>query len=388
MTPGVGYTKPVIRASETDRAFSCAGSLTVTRMVDPIDRDDGDEGTMLHWMIADRAIRELGATPPEGGLPPPAVPKGYKLPGNSLWIVSWAIRQIRRLIPDHWSLMVEVEMSHEFDRWINTGHADIIGISPDGTHSIGIDWKSVRVPVDPADNNWQVASYIVLQKKEWPTLVRCEFYIAQPRVVEEDGVERMSHVDVTDLGSLSTALDFAAEWSLDRPMELETGKQCRWCVGCSCPAIQAEQEFMEMTMTPEMLATIKRTPDDATLGDFVLIGRRLEAALKDATEMLHARLDVNPVVVAGGGEQISRKIQRGDYKIPDPTAFFTKLREVLPEESIPLVMTPSMTRIKDEIADKMAIPKTGKAEMTADSVFDAQLRPLVEQGEKRILVVT
>lgn len=344
---------------------------------------------MLHHMIADRAIRELGATPPEGGLPPPSVPKGYKLPANSLWIVNWGIRQIRRLIPDDWSLMVEVEMSWEFNRWINTGHADIIGISPDGTHSIGIDWKSVRVPVDPADNNWQVASYIVLQKKEWPSLVRCEFYIAQPRVVEEDGVERMSHVNVTDLDALIAALDFAAEQALDRPMDLETGKQCRWCVGCSCPAIQAEQEFMEMTMTPEMLATIKRTPDDATLGDFVLIGRRLDAALKDATEMLHSRLDEHPEgLTAGGGERITRKIQRGDYTVPDPTAFFIKLREVLPAESIPLVMTPSMGRIKDEIADKMAIPKTGKSEMTADSVFDAQLRPLVEQGVKRILVIT
>ncbi len=192
---------------------------------------------------------------------------------------------------------------------------------------------------------------------------------------------------ITAVDALVEAVDRAAMSSIRRAMELKTGKHCRWCIGCSCPAIQAEQEFMEMTMTPEMLATIKRTPDDATLGDFVLIGRRLHAALEDATNMLHDRLDKQSEIVAGGGEHISRKIQRGDYKIPDPTIFFTKLREVLPEESIPLVMTPSMTRIKDEIANKMAVPKSGNAEMTADSVFDAQLRPLVEQGVKRILVI-
>ncbi len=149
--------KPLIRSSEMDRVLSCNGSLTLTRMVDERDGDEGWEGTMLHWMIADRAIRELGATPPEGGLPPPDVPKGYKVPAFSLWIVDWALRHIREIIPADWSLMVEVEMEYEFGRWINRGHADIVALSPDGTKAKGADWKAVRVPVDPADNNDHVA---------------------------------------------------------------------------------------------------------------------------------------------------------------------------------------------------------------------------------------
>lgn len=381
-------TLPTIRSSESDRVILCPGSLTLTRIVHPIDRDDGDEGTMLHWMIADRAIRELGATPPEGGLLPPDVPAGYELPSNSLWIVGWAIRQLRYKIPDNWSLVVEVEMRWEFSRWINIGHADVIGISPDCTESIGLDWKSVRVPVDPADNNWQVASYVALQKLSWPILKKATFYIAQPRVSEEDGVERVSRVEVDNLEELIDAFDRAIVASLDRPMYLKTGKHCRWCIGCSCPAIQAEQDFMEMTMTPEMLAKIKRTPDDATLGDFVLTGNRLAAALKDAKEMLHDRLDKQPVVVAGGGEHITRKITAGDYTIPYPVAFWDAIKRELPEESWPLVMTPSMTRIVDELARTRNIPESGKADITAKGAFEAVFRPLVEQGTRRTLIHT
>ncbi len=369
--------------------LSCPGSLTLSDLVDPRDGDEGHEGTMLHWMIADRAIRELGAFPPEGGLPPPDVPKGYKLPSFSLWIVDWAIRHIRETIPADWSLMVEVEMEHEFGRWINRGHADIVAISPDATRSIGIDWKTGRDPVDPADNNEQTGSYTCLKKLTWPTLIEATFQIAQPRVSEEDGYQRVSTMVVTDLDALVASMDARVGVALDRPMCLKTGKQCGYCIGCSCPAIQAEQTFMEITMTPEMLAKIKRTPDDATLADFVIIGRRLEKPLKDATEMLHERLDAAPMIVAGSGATITRKLIKGDYTVPDPLKFMQAVRVILPADaSIAKVMTPSMTRIKDEIAATMNIPKTGKASVTSETVFDGHLRPLVEQGERRLLQIS
>lgn len=380
--------KPTIRSSSLDRVLSCSGSLTLSALVDERDGDEGHEGTMIHWMIADRAIRELGAAPPDGGLPPPDVPKGYKLPLFSLWIVDWAIRHIYETIPADWSLMVEVEMEHEFDRWINKGHADIVGISPDGTRSKGIDWKTGRTPVDPADNNEQVGSYVALKKLTWPTLRESEFQIAQPRVNEEDGYQRVSTVVVTDLDALVTSMDSRVGVAIDNPMCLKTGKQCTYCIGCSCPCIVAEQEFMELTMTPEMLAQIKRTPDDAKLADFVIIGRRLEKPLKDATEMLHTRLDTNPVITSGSGNVITRKIIKGDYSVPDPLKFMQAVRLILPQDaSIAKVMTPSMTRIKDEIATTMNVPKTGKASVTAETVFDGHLRPLVEQGERRLLQI-
>ncbi len=379
--------KLVIRSSETDRVLSCNGSLTLTRMVDARDGDDGFEGVMLHWMIADRAIRELGATPPEGGLPQPAVPKDYRLPVFSLWIVDWAIRHLRETIPETWSLMVEVEMEWEFDQWINRGHADIVALSPDATESIGIDWKSGRIPVDPADNNEQVASYESLIKLTWPSVKKGTFQIAQPRLVEEDGIERISTVVVEDMDALVESMDRRICAAIDNSMELNTGtKQCRWCIGCSCPAIQAEQKLMKLKLTPEILATIKRTPDDALLGDFVITGRLLSKPTDDAEAMLHERLDKTDAINAGCGTQITRKIQKGAYSWPRPVEALTAIHELLPSiESQAKVLTPSVTKLKDEIAHVMNIPKTGKAQITAEGIFDARIRPLVEQGERKIL---
>ncbi len=371
-----------------DRVLSCNGSITLVPLVAARKGNEGHEGTMLHWMIADRAIRELGAVPPEGGLPPPEVPKGYKLPSFSLWIVDWAIRHLIETIPPDWSLMVEVEMEFEFGRWRNRGHADIVAISPDGKKAKGKDWKTGRDPVDPAENNEQVGDYSLLIHLEWPSIEEVEFEICQPRVSEEDGFQRVSQVVITDLPNLVASMDRRTCAAMDNAMHLKTGKQCTYCIGCSCPAIQAEQNLMELTLTPEMLAKIKKTPDDATLGDFVIIGRRLEKPLKDATEMLHERLDVQPNIVAGSGVQISRKIQKGDYTVPDPVKFLQTVRAILPDDtSIARTFTPSMSRLKDEIAEKMNVPKTGKASVTAETVFDGALRPLVEQGERRLLVL-
>lgn len=377
---------PEIRSSATDRGVNCPASITITPMVDERDGDEGFEGGEIHHRNADRTIRELGAFPPDGGLLPPHVPNGYVLPQNSLWIVDWCIRHLQESIPADWSLMVEVEMSHEHERWIQTGHADVLAISPDGKRCKGIDYKTGRKPVDPADNNWQVASYLSLAKLTWPTLQSGEFEICQPRISEEDGYERVSHVAVPDLAALVVAVNSAVCKSLDNPMLLRTGTWCQYCIGCSCPAIQAEQEFMELTMTPEMLANIKRTPDDATLADFVIIGRRLAKPLEDATEMLHERLDKSPAINAGCGVQVTRKIQRGDYTVPDPVAFMRAVRTLLPhDDTIAKVYTPSMTRIKDEIAATMKINKGGAQAVTAETVFDGHLRPLVVQGDKRIL---
>lgn len=383
--------KPVIRSSEMDRALSCNGSLTIVSLVDARDGDEGWEGTMVHWHIADRCIRELGATPPEGGLPLPDVPKGYVLPKSSLWMVDWAVRHVRETIPADWSLMVEVEMVHTFPRWTNKGHADIVAISPDGKKAKGKDWKSGRDPVDPADNNEQVGSYTGLIHLEWPSVEEVEFEICQPRIREEDGhgFKRVSSVTVTDLPKLVQSMDRRVCAALDNPMKLKTGDQCKYCIGCSCPCIQAEQTFMDLTMTPELLAKIKRTPDDAQLADFVIIGNRLEKPLKDAKEMLHKRLDAKPAIIAGCGVQVTRKIEKGSYAWPDPVAGFTAVKELLGSDAeMAKVSALSTTRIKDRIADVMNIPKSGKSAVTAETVFSAKIAPFAEQGERKILVYT
>lgn len=409
--------KLTFRASEMDRVLTCNGSITVTPLVDPRDGDEGYEGTMIHWMIASRLINEFGATPPEGGLPPPQVPKGYKLPAFSAWIVDWAIRHVQETIPADWSLMVEVALAYEYplaepkfvtvvewvdgqpvvsrkpvEGWINSGHIDVLGISPCGTKSHGIDWKTGRDPVDPAECNEQVNSYICLEKRAWEELTEATFQIAQPRADEDAGFERVSTVVLAGdrLERACATLHERVCAAIDNADELNSGrKQCKWCIGCSCPAIRAEQKLMKMKLTPEILAGIKRQPDDALLGDFVEVGRMLAKPIEDAETLLHERLDATGCVVAGSGTTITRKIQKGAYSVDRPDDFVKAFRSILPEEkSLVRCFQPSMTACKDEIAEVMGVNKTGKAAVTAETVFDAHLRPHVTQGERRILVFT
>ena len=383
--------RPTFRSSEVDRVILCNGSIVLVPLVAPRASDEGYEGTLLHWMIASRAIKELGAVPPDGGLPPPDVPKDYRLPAFSLWIVDWAIRHIQETIPADWSLMVEVPLAYAFSRFDLSGHIDLLGISPCGRKSKGTDWKTGRDPVDPADNNEQVASYIALQKRAWETLKECSFDIAQPRADEESGFERVSTVTATKLDAIVDGMDRRICAAMDNTAELNSGrKQCNWCpVGCQCPALQAKKKLMKMKLTPEAIALVNKLPDDALLGDWVIDMRTLARPTKDAEEMLHARLDAVGQVNAGCGLRITRKIQRGDYTVEDPVKFMQAVKMLLPgDASIAKTYTPSMTKIKDEIAEVQHIPKTGKSPITSETVFDAHLRPLVTQGERRILVFT
>ena len=146
---------------------------------------------------------------------------------------------------------------------------------------------------------------------------------------------------------------------------------------------------MSTILTPENLAKIKRQPDDATLGDWVVSMRTLKRPTEDAEKLLHERLDKVPFIAAGCGTTITRKIQGGSYDVKDPEKFLTELKDMLPTtKSQAACLKPSMTRIKDEIAAVMNCPKTGQSPVTAEGVFDARLRPLVEQGERKILIFT
>jgi len=381
-------TKPRLRASGMDRSLSCPGSRTVVATVGQREGKDGFEGVFRHWEIATRLISELGATPSAGGLPPPDVPAGYVPPSNSAWIVDWAVRHVRETIPADWALMVETEFEHEFERWIGTGHIDVLAQSPDGKRIKAKDWKCVYIPVDHAESNDQVATYLVEMYLDWPDTEEIEFEICSPRLSDE---ERITSVTVSgeDLPRLVASLDQRVCEALDNWNKLKTGlKQCKFCVGCKCPAIQEEIKHMEMILTDETLAQLRREPDDAVLADFVIAARTLRKPMEDAVEMLHERLDCNASLTSTDGLTITRKIQRGDYEIPDPLAFWLALKELLPsDEQLAAVVSPSMTRIKDKIADHYNVPKKGQAATTAETIFDDRIRPLVVQGEKRLIQI-
>lgn len=382
---------PVIRCSNLDRTLLCPGSRTLVPLVRELARDDGDEGTFIHHAVAKRLIDELGAAPPDGGLKPASIPDNYKLPKGSEWIVEWCVRHVRDNVPSDWSLMVELPMAYEFENWVLSGHHDVLAMSPDGTQTLGIDWKTVHVATDPAESNEQVGGYLTLQRRAWPELESAEFHIVQPRVMDEN-LQRVSKVKPSggELDGLVASLDKRVNTALADNMTVSTGRtQCRWCPAkLQCPAMQAEIKLMKSTLTPQLLALITKEPNDTLLGDLIISGRTIQHALEDARKLLDERLDKQGYVDAGSGTRITRKTTRGSYDVPDPHAFYEALKTVLPEEKNRVEgMSFSMTRIKDEIAKVMDIPKSSKNQpVTAETIFDGALRPLVTQGVKHTLI--
>lgn len=380
---------PRYRCSSLPRILGCNGSLTVFPLVKERESDEGHEGTMLHHMIAETLVREHGAVPPNGGLAPPDVPDGYKVPQASLWIVGWAVRHVLDTIPADWSLMVEVEMSNDFETFGLDGHADILAISPDGTRAKQKDWKSGPKPVEPAPTNEQVAGYLGLAKLEWPSIMEIEGEICQPRADEDSGFQRVSSVTIGSdrIDLLAPTLDRRIRAAQLNTMEIETGiTQCAHCVGCSCPAIQAEEDLMKMTLTPQLLSKIKKEPDDTLLADFELKAKILAGPMEQAHEMLVERLKKNRAMITSDGTPVTMKTQGGKFKVTNPQGAWDAVTGLVPQDRMKDVVTYSKGRLIDVIAEVKGVHKGGKDAVTGESIFEQSIAPNMEQGEKNIIM--
>lgn len=392
--------KPTIRCSGLDRRLLCPGGATLEELAEERDGIEGDEGTELHRLTADRLVRELGAVGPVEAAKP-----GVKV-DHALWIVDYCVREVRYNTPAGWSLEVEAALAYEFARFILSGHIDALALNPDATEAIGWDYKTGYVAVDAADFNEQVLGYIVLLLRAYPKLRKVTFYIVQPRNSEEDGLERVSCVVIEGdvLAACVEGLDQRICAALDAPMELNSGrKQCAWCPAAVavlksnpnaifiCPAIAAELDTMKLTLTPQKLAELRTAPNDGELGDFVISARTLTRPIEDAQALLHERIEKNGYVDAACGTRITVKTGAGAYKVPNPPAFYKALGELIQDPVKRAgALTFSMTRAQAVIAEVFDVPKTSsKPDVTsAESIFDAKLRPLTEQGTRKTLIFT
>ena len=418
------------RSSSLDMRFACNGSLLAESLVSRRESDEGTEGSLIHYLIAKRLVAELGATEPEGGLPAPRLPKGYELPAFSAWLVDFGVEHVRQNVPPEWILMVEAEFSYEYQLprpvWIpihelsekvptdavrrtvgdveevlvsaitRSGHLDWLAISPDYTEAKGGDWKSVVVAVEPAESNWQAASYITLVHQAWPEIQSIKFQMIQPRIDEEaTGIERVSSTTLAgeELDRMDAIIIDKINSVLENRYTTNSGmKQCRYCALAltrpqDCPSLQLELQHMKATLTPEALAALRQQPRDGLLGDFVISGRTLTEPIKAATEMLHERLDVVGFVDADCGTRITRTSRPGAYEIPNKPAFAERLRSILPQPEVDECASYSTDEIKKRIAKHRGIPQKSSKPGVIDAkgVFDMDLRPLTTQKESRLL---
>lgn len=374
----------IFRCSSLDRALACPGSTILCGIVDPRDGTEGAEGTELHRRSAVRLVTEYGATAAEDA----DITGDNAKPLFGDWIVSYYVRQIAETVPQDWAMEVEAGLAYEWGAITISGHIDCFAIGPDGTEAIGFDLKTGYDPVDEAESNWQMLGYIILLFRAYPSLKKVTFYIIQPRNDEDEGFPRVSHVTVTNLEAATELLVSKCRHAVANADEIETGRvQCKWCAAAKqCPATKAVRDLMKMKLTPEAVAQIKRTPDDATLADWVIAGRIIGRPLDDAEKLAKERIEKEGQIAATDGTVITQKEENGSYKVLNPYGLWGTVAELLPEKRRALCAKWSMTAIKDQIAEELNVPKSGKAAVTAESVFDAKVRVHVEQGKRRKFV--
>ncbi|HXP60693.1 MAG TPA: DUF2800 domain-containing protein [Dongiaceae bacterium] len=376
---------PIVRCSQLDRLLNCPGSRTLEEIVGKRGGDDGNEGTALHWETAWRLVRELGAAQPEGGLPALSGPE-FGIPSYVAWIVDWCFRIVRDEVDPSWALEVEPELSWPFENFTLVGHLDVAATSPDGKESNDFDWKTGRIPVLPADCNWQVAGYMALRRLIYG-VDKARFTIAQPWNDEAEGYERQSVVEIEAeaLNRNVAEIERRVNAALEDGMLLNTGlSQCKWCVGCHCPAIQKLLHTMQVRLTPETLAGIKANLDDPLLVNLVADARTLAKPIEDATDMLKDRLKASgPITV--GDRTVTLLTQNAGFRVVNPVGMFGWLKTLLRDEQLAPALSYPGTRIKDQIAVALDVPKTGKAPVTAKSVFEGGAAAFIEQKTKDVL---
>lgn len=377
--------KLAFRCSDSDRVLECNGSITLAALVHKRPSSEGVEGTALHWHSARTLMQEQGALCEL----PPADPEWPSLK-FSIWISRYYTRHIAETVPPDWSLECEVALAFEFPRFVLSGHIDCLAVNPDATECIGFDLKSGYNFVDEAEFNEQVFSYCGLLKRAYPKLTKIRFFVTQPRADEDDGFQRITEcvLEGSRLEAVLSTLERRFNSALDNRDVLNTGrKQCRFCPAkLQCPAYRAERDLMKMTLTHEHVAAIRDQPEDTTLADWVQSAKMLASGFEEAETLAKERIAAQGSITTSDGAVITIKEQRGSYTVTDPIGMWNTLAEILPEERRAKCAKWSVSAIKDNIAEHMNIPATGKAAITSQTVFDAKCRQHVEQGTRKMFV--
>ena len=384
-------TKPRYRCSELDQVLSCPAS----HVLKPIfgESEGGTvawDGNLIHWQTAWSLVKELGAAQPDGGIPPPHAPPSYQLPAYVSWIAPWLFWHVKEEVPKEWALEVEPPLEYEFDRWTLTGHLDAAATSPDGMESRDFDYKTGRIPVDPADCNEQVGGYVALRRQLYG-IEKAKFTILQPWNDEDEGYQRVSVVEVDGadkLDALVETLDRRVCSAMDRADELATGKHCLYCCGYRCPAILQLHADMKLRLTPEMLAKVVKDMPEGDLVDLVAEASTLAKPIDDLREQLKTRLADGHTAQSGSGLTAKIVESPGGYAVRDAVGMLTWLEgQTTTEQRAPMLSYPS-GKIRDGLAGALGIPKTSKSGISAKSVFEGAAASYLEPKVKKSLIIS
>lgn len=404
--------KPHIRCSSLDQILGCPGSRTLVAALgcERTDEAEAWDGIWVHAETARRLVNAHGAVPPPTGLPPTRLPENYVPPPFMRWMPDYLVQRVMEHAGADRAIEVESELSCEFEDFILTGHCDVSTIDADATELCFDDYKAGINVVDQADQNWQTAGYAALFVLQWPTLKKITGRIIQPRLAAEERISEMV-LEGEQLAGIVSFLEGRIKQALANPMLLETGqKQCRWCPAATrCPALEAEENEMKITLTKESLAALVAEPEPQALARVAIAKKLLEPRFKTASEALKDYMETHPgEIVTPDGTVLTLKDRAGQREITDKQAAFHKLAGhyeegertpgsggstltfvpgLLDESAVLECVKFSIPALEEKAAEALSLPLDSKKGDSGKGRITEALAGLVQQPTQRVLSI-
>lgn len=389
--------KPSVRCSGLDRRLNCFGAATLEaklrdEMIDLGGPGDGDgmtwRGNWCHFESARRLAVEHGAIVPAAGLPAPALPGNWEPQVWDFRLVNWYLSNLLAdTKPDH-VLFVEAYYRAEFERFWLEGHIDVHTISPDETEADIDDLKAGEVPVDVAEENWQLLGYAVLLKRRYPKLKR-----VRARIFQRSADDPITHaiIDFEDGVDIEAFLERKIVESLANPRQLETGyKQCRLCPAIEfCPGLRKEIESMKYLLTEEELARLQVVPDLKNLAAVAAMGRAVARPIEKILEKLKERISIEGPVQLPDGGMVRLVDSPGRRKVDHVQPAFIVLAAKIGEDAAWKALNFSLTAAEDELVDT-GMQRTSSKEgvVNAQGWINEHMNHLIQRPKIKKLLFT
>ena len=306
-----------IRASNYHRAITCPGSIKLeATLPEPPESEEATEGTLLHLAMAGHEV---------------------ELTDDQKTTIEIASRYRDQLIKDTFGEGVETKVIREKlielkdDKCLNiifSGHADEVHIAD---KVLVIDYKFGRIPVEAADQNYQIRAYALMSHLQLAPLIN-EVIVAiiQPRLKKDEAVT----IAIYQKDELDMALE-----EMDRTsMEVNhpsapyspSGDACRYCRAKSvCPAaleVVDEVACIESNIPAHRIEWLLERAEIA------------EKIVKEIKSKAKEMLEADPESVPG----YRLKPGANQRTITDPTKAFNRLSNIITGEEFSSACTVSI----------------------------------------------
>ena len=385
--------KPTFRCSSLDRILSCHGSHAIEAAL-PKQNDSGHAvqwaGSWCHHQAARRFKEEFGAV---GEPDPLTIPASFVPSSYDEWTVDWYVSRATSIIPSNWAMFIEREIIVEFPRFFLSGHIDLLSIDPTGTKGIVDDLKRGYEVVDHAENNWQLAGYLVLAADAVPTLEELLLHIHQP-----SAPDRTTEAVVRDVKAVRTMLESRINAMLDDHLTLTTGKACKYCPGAVarisptqfslCPTLKKDIISMQETLSEkDFISHLANFSNVQDLGDLANHARKLQYPVKRLIDTFKVILEEQGGEVELCGGVVARIVEEeGNREITDPQFAHSQLTAKVGAPAAWGTLSIGMGKIEEALAASGMQKSSKKKEVeTVKTWVDANLGGVITRKKQKTL---